>query len=85
MPSLFSRLKGKDGKSKSKKGANNDQLSQLPAKPKWTDAYARTVIEPEEIQELIRRCTEELKARGTAPRSPYPLNGITCLHARCAP
>ncbi|KAH6692333.1 hypothetical protein F5X68DRAFT_57742 [Plectosphaerella plurivora] len=62
MPSLFSRLKGKDGKSK-KKGANNDDISQLPVKPKWTDAYARTSVEPEEIQELIRRCTEELKAR----------------------
>lgn len=66
MPSLFSRLKGKDaGKLKSKKGANHDALADLqPLKPKWDDAYTRSTIEPEEIQDLIRRATEELKARG---------------------
>lgn len=74
MPSLFSRLKGKDGASKlkSKKGSNLDHLAdQQPQKPRWEDAYARTTVEPEEIQELIKRCTEELKARGAYP-SPYP-------------
>jgi hypothetical protein len=67
MPSIFSRLKGKDGsRSKAKKKAQLDQLAEsLPAKQRWDDAYARKVVEPEEIQELIRRCTEELKARGT--------------------
>ncbi|KAM0509807.1 hypothetical protein ACHAP9_001104 [Verticillium nonalfalfae] len=65
MPSLFSRLKGKDGgKLKSKKGANHDALADLqPPKPKWDDAYTRSTIEPEEIQDLMRRATEELKAR----------------------
>ncbi|KAF5721290.1 morphogenesis-related MSB1 [Fusarium mundagurra] len=62
MAGLFSRLKGKDGKSK-KKGAN-DSTQQLPQKPQWTDAWARTYVEPEEVHELIRCCTEELKARG---------------------
>jgi hypothetical protein len=72
MPSLFSRLKGKDGptKSKSKKGSNFNQFTeQLPPKPRWEDAYARKTVEPEEIQELIRRCTEELKARGMTSNS----------------
>lgn len=67
MAGFFSRLKGKDGsaKAKSKKQAHLDALaSQLPQKPKWDDAYARKTVEPEEIQELVRRCTEELKARG---------------------
>ncbi|KZL83237.1 morphogenesis protein [Colletotrichum incanum] len=64
MPSLFSRLKSKDGShKKSKKGSNFDAADQLPAKPKWDDAYTRKTVEPEEIQDLIRRCTEELKAR----------------------
>ncbi|TPX09286.1 uncharacterized protein E0L32_009478 [Thyridium curvatum] len=66
MAGFFSRLKGKDGssKAKSKKQAHLDALaSQLPQKPKWDDAYARKTVEPEEIQELVRRCTEELKAR----------------------
>ena len=64
MPGLFSRLKGKDG-SKKKKNANNDLADTLPAKPKWDDAWTRKSVEPEEIHDLIRCCTEELKSRGT--------------------
>ncbi|KAI0009408.1 DUF1708-domain-containing protein [Xylariaceae sp. FL0662B] len=66
MPSLFSRIRGKDGQGrhKSKKNANLDDLThQLPNKPRWEDAYTRTTVDPEEVQDLIRRCTEELKAR----------------------
>ncbi|KAI1104600.1 DUF1708-domain-containing protein [Jackrogersella minutella] len=65
MPSFFSRIRGKDGsRLKSKKNANLDNLThQLPNKPRWEDAYTRTTIEPEEVQDLIKRCTEELKAR----------------------
>lgn len=36
----------------------------VPAKPKWTDAWQRTEVAPEEVQDLIRGCTQELKARG---------------------
>lgn len=67
MPGLFSRIRGKDGqgKTKSKKGANVDDLThQLPQKPTWEDAYARTSVDPEEVGELIHACSEELKARG---------------------
>lgn len=90
MPSLFSRLKGKDGASKlkSKKGGNLDQLvDQQPPKPRWEDAYARITVEPEEIQELIRRCTEELKARGTTPQNPVPqpLSWLTSLSSTLQP
>ncbi|KAK7743567.1 hypothetical protein SLS53_004102 [Cytospora paraplurivora] len=60
MPGLFSRLK-KDGKSR--KNANADFLDQQPAQPQWTDAWARTTVEPEEIHELVKRCTEEIKSR----------------------
>ncbi|KAK8064809.1 morphogenesis-related protein MSB1 [Apiospora phragmitis] len=66
MPGLFSRIRGKDGqgKTKSKKGANADDLThQLPQKPQWEDAYTRTSVDPEEVGELIHACTEELKAR----------------------
>ncbi|KAK4197871.1 hypothetical protein QBC40DRAFT_298978 [Triangularia verruculosa] len=62
MPSLFSRLKGKDGK-KSKKG-QLDLDDQLAKKPRWEgDAWARKTVEPEEVEELLRYSTEELKAR----------------------
>ncbi|CAK7198672.1 hypothetical protein SEUCBS139899_001336 [Sporothrix eucalyptigena] len=66
MPSLFSRLKGKDGptKVKSKKnGTGLDLANQVPEKPRWEDAYTRKTVEPEEIHELVKLCTEELKAR----------------------
>lgn len=36
-----------------------------PAKPTWTDAWQRTEVAPEEVQDLLRGCTQELKARGT--------------------
>lgn len=67
MPSLFSRLK-RDGKGKSKKGPLDDLIDQQPQKPRWEDAYARKTVEPEEVEELIRLGTEELKARGMQNR-----------------
>ncbi len=70
MPSLFSRLKGRDGKLKSKKGAHDQLANQQPLKPRWDDAWTRKTIEPEEVQQLIRFCTEELKARGTDTACP---------------
>ncbi|KAJ8110687.1 hypothetical protein ONZ43_g5812 [Nemania bipapillata] len=63
MPSLFSRIRGKDGNFRSKKNRHADSTPQLPTKPRWEDAYARTSVEPEEVQDLIHRCTVELKAR----------------------
>lgn len=66
---VFSRLK-KDGKSK-KKGASADLYDQQPAKPQWTDAWARTSVEPEEIHELVKRCTEEIKNRGMSPTKAH--------------
>ncbi|KAI0521573.1 hypothetical protein F5B22DRAFT_634481 [Xylaria bambusicola] len=64
MPGLFSRIRGKDGKPKSKKNGYAESTPQLTTKPRWEDAYARTSVEPEEVQDLVNRCTVELKARG---------------------
>ncbi|KAF4969658.1 hypothetical protein FZEAL_10196 [Fusarium zealandicum] len=61
MAGLFSRFKGRDSRSKKKNA--NDSTQTLPPKPQWTDAWARTSVEPEEVHELLRCCTEELKAR----------------------
>ncbi|PVH72256.1 hypothetical protein DL98DRAFT_80402 [Cadophora sp. DSE1049] len=63
MPSFFSRLKGKDGPSKVKKGAQQPALNVAPPKPRWEDAWTRTSVDPEEVQELLRGCTLELKSR----------------------
>lgn len=68
MPGFFSRLKSKDGTTtkvpKTKKGAQQPSFVEEPAKPKWEDAWTRNDVEPEEIQELIRGCTLEVKSRG---------------------
>ncbi|TAQ91646.1 hypothetical protein B7494_g40 [Chlorociboria aeruginascens] len=65
MPSFFSRLKGgRDGASKSKKkGAQQAANNDLPPKPIWEDAWLRTSVEPEEVHEMLRGCTAELKSR----------------------
>lgn len=64
MTGLFSRLKGKDSKSK-KKNAAADLANASPSKPTWDDAWTRKFVEPEEVHELLHFCSEELKARGT--------------------
>jgi hypothetical protein len=68
MPGLFSRLKGRD---KSKKNGADQLADQQPQKPRWEDAWTRKTVEPEEVQQLIRYCTEELKARGMTSISAF--------------
>ena len=42
-----------------------------PPKPRWDDAWLRTEVEPDEVRELLRGCTQEVKARGeTMPLRP---------------
>ncbi|KAG9237347.1 hypothetical protein BJ875DRAFT_438507 [Amylocarpus encephaloides] len=62
---LFSRKKNKDGPSKvnKKKGFPAQEVDVAPPKPRWEDAWTRTTVEPEEVQELLRGCTLELKSR----------------------
>lgn len=79
MPGLFSRMRGKDGqgKAKSKKGSQGEDLTlQLSQRPRWEDAYTRAYVEPDEVCELLRYATDELKAKGAffpTPGSPaYP-------------
>lgn len=74
MPSFFSRLKGKDGPSKvsKKKGAQHENVDVAPPKPRWEDAWTRNTVDPEEVQELLRGCTLELKSRGM--EDDFPLS-----------
>jgi hypothetical protein len=76
MAGFFSRLKGKDGPSKvtkSKKGNPQNAVSVAPPKPRWEDAWTRKTVDPEEVQELLRGCTVELKSRGTRLIAMFPL------------
>ena len=66
---FFSRLKGKTGggdaaPKKAKTTQPNGAVPAPPPKPRWDDAWTRKEVEPEEIQELLRGCTIELKSRG---------------------
>lgn len=63
MPFFSSIFKGKEGSSK-KVSHQNGPPQEPPTKPKWADAWLRKDVEPEEIQELLRICTYEMKARG---------------------
>ena len=67
------RSKDKDGgitspKSKKKVAHTNGAVPAPPPKPQWEDAWTRKEVEPEEIQELLRGCTHELKSRGMLVR-----------------
>ncbi|KAI9835689.1 MAG: hypothetical protein M1819_001866 [Sarea resinae] len=68
MPSILSKVfKGKDGSgasTKSKKAAaQNHAQASAPQKPQWDDAWSRSDVHPEEVQELLRGCTQEMKSR----------------------
>lgn len=65
MPFLKKVFGKSDGNTKAKKNAvpaTNGHVA--PVKPQWTDAWTRTTIHAEEVAELIRGCTIEIKARG---------------------
>ena len=71
---LFAKLRSKDkdeggvasprSKKKADSYTNGVVVSAPPPKPLWEgDAWTRNEVEPEEIQELLRGCTIELKSR----------------------
>lgn len=68
MPFFSKVFKSKDGSgitAKTKKQSQQPNTANvLPPKPRWADAWARKDVEPGEVQELLRGCTSELKARG---------------------
>ncbi|KAL8903700.1 MAG: hypothetical protein Q9171_007310 [Xanthocarpia ochracea] len=64
---FFSRFRNKDPavpKAKTKKQSDlNGNAPPPPPKPRWADAWLRKDVEPEEVQELLRGCTNELKSK----------------------
>lgn len=62
---FFSRVfRSKDSNATKKQAKPTAAVDPVPAKPKWTDAWQRPEVAPEEVQDLIRGCAQELKARG---------------------
>lgn len=65
MPFFKNVFKSKDGpRSGSKAGHSTEPVA--PPKPRWEDAWSRKDVAPEEIQELIYVCTQEMKSRGAS-------------------
>ncbi|KAF9892908.1 hypothetical protein FE257_000500 [Aspergillus nanangensis] len=63
MPFFTRVFRSKDSNTVKKTSKNPVVEDSGPAKPTWTDAWQRTEVAPEEVQELLRGCTQELKAR----------------------
>lgn len=62
MPFFAKVFKPRDG---GKKGKLDDADSQPlpPPKPRWEESWSRKEVAPDEVQELIHICTQELKSR----------------------
>ncbi|KAH1303110.1 hypothetical protein KXX11_002339, partial [Aspergillus fumigatus] len=71
MPFFTRVFRSKDSNAAKKSTKNPVVENTGPAKPTWTDAWQRTEVAPEEVQELLRGCTQELKAR--ALQTPFLL------------
>lgn len=64
MPFFTRVFRGKESSAAKKAAKTPVPEDATPAKPIWTDAWQRTEVTPEEVQELLRGCAQELKARG---------------------
>ncbi|PTU17532.1 hypothetical protein P175DRAFT_0540424 [Aspergillus ochraceoroseus IBT 24754] len=70
--SFFTRVFRSKDSSATKKSAKSIASDRNgPAKPTWTDAWQRTDVAPEEVQHLVRACTQALKERGL--QTPFML------------
>jgi hypothetical protein len=67
-------------KSKARSKKDADALANghgAPAKPQWSDAWLRTRVDPEEVVELLKGCTQELKSRGAVTAPPRTHDKLT--------
>lgn len=64
MPFFTRVFRSKDSSSTKANAKKTPVQENGPTRPKCTDAWLRTEVTPAEVQELLRGCTKELKARG---------------------
>ncbi|KAL1872598.1 hypothetical protein Plec18167_006716 [Paecilomyces lecythidis] len=62
MPFFTRVFRGKDSAAAKKQSKQTSEPAE-PPKPRWTDAWLRTEVSPEEVQELLHGCSHELKFR----------------------
>lgn len=61
---LFSRFKNK-GAQPAKNKITTDVGHTAPQQPRWQSTWNSKTVVPEEVEELVRACTAEMKSRGT--------------------
>jgi hypothetical protein len=72
MPFFSKVFKGRDSASKKNAKSLANGVDAL-AKPQWSDAWLRTRVDPEEVVELLKGCTVELKSRGEQATLHQPM------------
>jgi hypothetical protein len=76
MPFFKNVFKSKDGSRSGSKAAKYDDQPVAAPKPRWEEAWSRKEVAPDEIQELIHVCTQEMKSRGRCNGDPYNYNSM---------
>lgn len=75
--SFFSRVfRSRDASGSKKQGKQNGVSQDIPQKPQQIDAFIRTEVTPDEVQELLHGCTVELKSRGLYIRPPMKKKAV---------
>lgn len=74
MPTFLNRVFKRDYAA-SKKSLDQPTADEKLTQPKYVDGWLRTEVAPEEVQELLRGCTHEVKLRGEINKAISKING----------
>lgn len=62
------------------KSAKSAPEPAAPPKPRWEESWTRKEVAPDEIQELVHVCTQEMKSRGKCTLRIGPPTAIADPH-----
>ena len=69
---FFKKVFGSKDAARAAKAGNAGDQPVAPPKPRWEESWTRTEVAPDEIQELVQVCTQELKSRGACHCASWP-------------
>lgn len=64
MPAFLNKVFKRENSAAAKRAEADAAAAAKPVEAKYQDAWFRTSVTPEEVQELLRGCTNEIKHRG---------------------
>lgn len=64
MPAFLNKVFKRENSAAAKKAEADAAAAAKPVEIKYQDAWFRTSVTPEDVQELLRGCTNEIKHRG---------------------